>query len=215
MPARLTKKIMGFPLWVWIALLAVAVILGLYLRSRRVAQVTEEPNPGDSSAADPYADQLAGNTANPGLAGVLGPASAGVVPVASPEIPQGFSDSFGSLTGSLSDLTGSLANIAATIADKLPSPVGPDTAGVAPAPAAAVVTATGGGAPARPAQAHMPPAPKSAVAGLPKGAGDSVTAQAKWVSIHPEWVQKNQSWVAGHPVMIAYARSLPGNRLPG
>jgi hypothetical protein len=117
------------PRWAFLSLLAGGVVLGLYLRSRRRAQQSTEPEalPTDSL----------GTSEDPGLAGVgvISPPG-GVYPVSSPVLPEGFTDIVGSLTGVIGQQGETLAAVAQ------PLPQSP--------PVVNVQLPTGGGPPATP-----------------------------------------------------------------
>jgi hypothetical protein len=134
----------GMPRWVWLALLAGGIALGLYLRAREAAEEVDEefvdaPISGEE-------DGLGVGYEDPGMAGVgvLSPGSGSVVPVSTPMLPEGLMDVFGAIGGTLADVA----------IEGRPPPVQMLPPRRPPTPP------TGGGPPNRPPQGHPPLTPR-------------------------------------------------------
>lgn len=96
----------GLPRWAWIALIAGGVGVGLYLHSRNPdteeTEETEELPGGRSQSLEEYE----GTNAGGGLQalGVAGPVPQATVPIESPVVPEGFTDTIGSQADTIQGL---------------------------------------------------------------------------------------------------------------
>lgn len=162
--AFLQARTFGMPRWVFLALLAGGVGVGLYLRSRATdeEELTEEETDvtGDVSSLEEAALYDAGLAGT----GFVGPVAGSVLPVQQPTIPEGIPDLFSSLTGLL-ESWGAPPSAAQPAAPAPSSPAPP----------------TGGGAPIRPSHQTM------TCGGKPR---PGHVAGCSWICKNRRWVKK-------------------------
>jgi hypothetical protein len=110
MPPALSAKLAGLPRWAWLGILSSGLLLGLYLRNRQQAADAAgdtAPDVTDQSTVDGSGDPSVGFGS-----ALVGAEPAGVVPVDSPVIPEGFPEVFQVLGSAVESLSGSNATLA-------------------------------------------------------------------------------------------------------
>jgi hypothetical protein len=90
----LNGKQFGLKRWQWLVLLSAGIAFGLYLRSKQAGAAVEAEEVGEELPAG-FEDTIAANAEDPGLAGVAGtygPPAGSVVPVQTPLVPEGYTE---------------------------------------------------------------------------------------------------------------------------
>jgi len=117
----LQTKTAGLPRWAWITLFGGAVIVGLYVRSRNTEseeEGLEEPEPEEIGLSQYDGTETAGSLGSVGLAG---PASAQVLPVEAPFVPDALTEALTSLVGSNIEGQQALSQIASDALNREPN----------------------------------------------------------------------------------------------
>lgn len=97
LPPALTKTVKGLPVYVWLLLLASAIVITLYLRKRNTEDESTEEPIDEESAYTPYPGSEVGNTGEIGAADLSGITDA--IGGLSDDIGAGFADMSDSLLG--------------------------------------------------------------------------------------------------------------------
>lgn len=231
-PPTLKAQTFGMPRWLWLALLAGGVGVGLYLRSKKKAEAEGEAMAAPATEAT--GEALAEQQETGGLAGVgvVGPAQGSITPVASPTIPEGFTDVFASLGEVIGTLANGIVEKAGIGASTPPTvPVDGGGGGGNPGEATAVAPGkqakpkpkaapTGGGPPnKKPGQHNNPANPGGGGGGNPKPApvsvGPAQPVQQPTAQAHPQAVDTGnpcvKGGVGGHTAPPGYHLFCGGN----